>query len=72
MSELEYNNTALATVMASRDELIEELSDRIEVFEDDKIVLKAALRQLQEEMKNEEPKIKMLHLDLESVNNDKC
>ena len=58
--------------MAGRDELIEELSDRIEVFEDDKIVLKAALQHFQEEMKNEEPEIKMLHLDLESANKCKC
>ena len=40
----------------SRDMLIEELNNRVAVFEEDKLVLKAALKQLQKEMKEEGPK----------------
>ena len=53
---LQRNNSAIAEQVVSRDLIIDELNDRIAVFEEDKLVLKAALRQLQKEMKEEAPK----------------
>ena len=50
---LSQNNTAIAEVVESRDTLISELHSRVQVFEEDKLVLKAALKQLQREMKEE-------------------
>ncbi len=52
--------------MAARD--INELNDRVAVFEEDKLVLKAALRQLQKEMKEEAPKTQKLIHDLQQAN----
>jgi hypothetical protein len=40
--------------------IIDELNSRVAVFEEDKVVLKAALRQLQKEMKEEAPKTQKL------------
>ena len=48
--------------------LINELNDRVAVFEEDKVVLKAALRQLQKEMKEEAPKTQKLIHDLRLAN----
>ena len=56
-------------MVASRDSLIDELNDRVAVFEEDKVVLKAALRQLQKEMKEEAPKTQKLVSELKSANN---
>ena len=53
LDEMSQNNTALVEVIESRDVLISELHNRVQVFEEDKLVLKAALRQLQREMKEE-------------------
>lgn len=53
VSQLEQNNTSLSEVISSRDKLVKELHGRINIFEEDKLVLKAALRQLQREMKDE-------------------
>jgi len=61
------NNTAISEMVKSRDELIEELNDRIQVFEEDKIVLKAALKQLQMEMREETPKTAKLHFEYNSA-----
>lgn len=67
--ELEkQNNTAIAEMVASRDSLIDELNDRVAVFEEDKVVLKAALRQLQKEMKEEAPKTQKIVSELKSAN----
>lgn len=52
--------------------LINELNDRVAVFEEDKVVLKAALRQLQKEMKEEAPKNQKLVLDLQRANDGTC
>ena len=49
----QQNNSAIAEMVESRDSLIDELNDRVAAFEEDKVVLKAALRQLQKEMKEE-------------------
>lgn len=54
-------------MVSSRDSLIYELNDRVAVFEEDKVVLKAALRQLQKEMKDEAPKTQQLVSDLEAA-----
>ena len=51
-------------MVESRDSIIDELNNRIAVFEEDKVVLKAALRQLQKEMKEEAPKAHKLMEDL--------
>ena len=59
-------------MVMSRDALIEELNDRVAVFEDDKMVLKAALRQLQKEMKEEAPKTKKLMDDLQASRDGTC
>jgi uncharacterized coiled-coil protein SlyX len=67
--ELEkQNNTAIAEMVASRDSLIDELNDRVAVFEEDKVVLKAALRQLQKEMKEEAPKTQKIVSELKAAN----
>jgi len=52
----EQNCTANQEQLQSKQELINELHDRIAVFEEDKFVLKAALQQLRKEMKAEESK----------------
>ena len=54
-------------MVESRNELIDELNDRVAVFEEDKLVLKAALRQLQKEMADEAPKTQKLIDDLRSA-----
>lgn len=51
-------------MVSSRDSLVDELNDRIAVFEEDKVVLKAALKQLQKEMKDEAPKTAQLVANL--------
>ncbi len=58
-------------MVSSRDSLIDELNDRVAVFEEDKVVLKAALRQLQKEMKEEAPKTQKLLEDLETARSGK-
>lgn len=54
-------------MVESRDMLIDELNNRVAVFEEDKIVLKAALRQLQKEIKEEAPKTQKLVDDLKDA-----
>lgn len=53
---LQLNCTSLQDRLDSKVELIDELHDRIAVFEEDKVVLKAALKQLRKEMRVEETK----------------
>lgn len=72
LSATQQNNSAIAEMVSSRDLVINELNDRVAVFEEDKVVLKAALRQLQKEMKEEAPKTQKLLLDLENARNGKC
>ena len=60
VASLQQNNSAISEMVESRDNIIDELNNRIAVFEADKVVLKAALRQLQKEMKEEEPKTQKL------------
>ena len=67
LATLQRNNSAIMDVVESRDSLISELNERVAVFEDDKMVLKAALRQLQKEMKEEAPKTQMLVEELEEA-----
>jgi len=58
-------------MVESRDSIIDELNNRIAVFEEDKVVLKAALRQLQKEMKEEAPKAQKLVDDLRNAQEGK-
>ena len=58
-------------MVESLDSLIDELNDRVAVFEEDKVVLKAALRQLQKEMKDEAPKTQKLLDELKTSKNGK-
>lgn len=58
-------------MVKSRDLIIDELNDRVAVFEEDKVVLKAALRQLQKEMKEEAPKTQQLIDDLDKASQGK-
>lgn len=67
LSILQQNNSAISEMVESRDELIYELNERVAVFEEDKLVLKAALRQLQKEMADEAPKTQKLIDDLRSA-----
>ena len=60
VASLQQNNSAIAQMVDSRDMIIDELNNRVAVFEEDKVVLKAALRQLQKEMKEEAPKTQKL------------
>lgn len=61
---LQQNNSAISEQLMSRDGIIDELNDRVAVFEEDKLVLKAALRQLKKEMSEEAPKTHQLTEDL--------
>ncbi len=71
LSTAQQNNSAIAEMVESRDSLIDELNDRVAVFEEDKVVLKAALRQLQKEMKDEAPKTQKLLDELKKSKNGK-
>lgn len=71
LAMVQQNNSAIAEMVASRDSLIDELNDRVAVFEEDKVVLKAALRQLQKEMKDEAPKTKKLMKELKAASSGK-
>jgi chromosome segregation ATPase len=64
VTSLQQNNSAISEMVESRDTIIDELNNRIAVFEEDKVVLKAALRQLQKEIKEETPKAQKLLDDL--------
>ena len=66
VATLQQNNSAISEMVESRDMLIDELNNRIAVFEEDKVVLKAALKQLQKEIQEEAPKTQKLMDDLES------
>jgi ABC-type dipeptide/oligopeptide/nickel transport system ATPase subunit len=67
MATLQRNNSAIAEMVKSRELIIDELNDRVAVFEEDKVVLKAALKQLQKEMKEEAPRTQKLLDDLETA-----
>lgn len=67
LTTLQRNNSAIMDVVESRNSLISELNERVAVFEDDKMVLKAALRQLQKEIKEEAPKTQLLVEELEDA-----
>lgn len=67
LSATQQNNSAISEMVSSRDSLIDELNDRVSVFEEDKLVLKAALKQLQKEMKEEAPKTQKLISDLQDA-----
>lgn len=64
---LQRNNTALAEQVRSRDDIIEELNDRVGVFEEDRVVLKAALRQLKKDMSEEAPKAQNMANELKAA-----
>lgn len=55
ISVLRQNNTAISDMIESRDSLISELNNRVQVFEEDKMVLKAALKQLQKDFREQTP-----------------
>lgn len=65
VNSLQQNNTAISEQVKSRDLIIDELNDRIAVFEEDKLVLKAALKQLQKDLNAEAPRTQKLLDDLE-------
>lgn len=71
VTSLQQNNSAISEMVESRDTIIDELNNRIAVFEEDKVVLKAALRQLQKEIKEEAPKAQKLMDDLAQAENSK-
>ena len=68
---LQQNNSAISEMVESRDSIIDELNNRIAVFEEDKVVLKAALRQLQKEIKDEAPRAQKLMDDLANAEQGK-
>lgn len=65
VASLQQNNSAISEMVESRDMIINELNNRIAVFEEDKVVLKAALKQLQKEMQDEAPRTQKLMDDLD-------
>ncbi|KAL3810659.1 hypothetical protein ACHAXA_001048 [Cyclostephanos tholiformis] len=67
LEALRRNNTAIMDVVSSRDTIISELNDRVAVFEEDRMVLRAALRQLQAEMRDEAPRTERMVRDLEEA-----
>jgi predicted nuclease with TOPRIM domain len=72
VTSLQQNNSAIAEMVKSRDLIIDELNDRVAVFEEDKVVLKAALKQLQKEMKVEAPRTQKLIDELEVARQGKA
>ncbi|GKY95235.1 hypothetical protein MPSEU_000486300 [Mayamaea pseudoterrestris] len=70
VASLQQNNSAIAEQVQSRDTIIDELNDRIAIFEEDKIVLKAALKQLQKEMKQEAPRTQKLADDYRAAKSE--
>lgn len=72
VASLQQNNSAISEMVESRDSIIDELNNRISVFEEDKVVLKAALRQLQKEIKEEAPKAQKLLDDLADAEAGMC
>lgn len=70
VTSLQQNNSAISEQLQSRDLIIDELNDRIAVFEEDKVVLKAALKQLQVEMSEEAPKTQKLVNDLKGAQSE--
>lgn len=70
VASLQQNNSAISEMVESRDSIIDELNNRISVFEEDKVVLKAALRQLQKEIEEEAPKAQKLMDDLATAEAD--
>lgn len=72
MTSLQQNNSAIAEMVKSRDLIIDELNDRVAVFEEDKVVLKAALKQLQKEIKEEGPRTQQLLDDLDDARKGKA
>jgi chromosome segregation ATPase len=67
VASLQQNNSAIAEQVHSRDLIISELNDRVAVFEEDKVVLKAALRQLRKEMNEDAPMTDKLVKDLKDA-----
>jgi chromosome segregation ATPase len=67
VTSLQQNNSAISEQVQSRDLIIDELNDRVAVFEEDKLVLRAALRQLQKEMNDEAPRTQKLVDNLTSA-----
>lgn len=68
---LQQNNTAISEMVEARDSVINELNSRITAFEEDKVVLQAALRQLRKEIKEEAPKAKKLSDELSKAQKGK-
>ena len=54
-TSLQLNNMALSDVVEIRDPLVGEINDRVAVFEEYRVVLKTAPRQLQRDMRKEAP-----------------
>ena len=50
---LQLNNMALLDVVEIQDALVGNINYRVAVFEEDRVVLKAALRQIQRDMRDE-------------------
>ena len=50
-TSLQLNNMALSDVVEIRDPLVGEINDRVAVFEEYRVVLKTAPRQLQRDMR---------------------
>jgi chromosome segregation ATPase len=67
VASLQQNNSAISEQVKSRDLIVDELNDRIAVFEEDKMVLKAALKQLQKDLNAEAPKTQQLVQNLEAA-----
>jgi DNA repair exonuclease SbcCD ATPase subunit len=60
---LQANHSAMSEQIQSRNDMIQELNQRISSFEEDKVVLKAALRQLQLDLSEQTPKLDKLKAD---------
>ena len=64
---LHLNNIAMPDVVEIQDALFKELHNRVVVFEEDRAVFKAALRQLQREVRDENPSHTKVMEDLDSA-----
>ena len=70
IATLQQNNSAVEATIQSRDATIAELTNRMSSYDDEKLVLNAALRQLQMERNEDAPKRKALQDELKQAQSE--
>jgi chromosome segregation ATPase len=70
VDNLQTNHSVLSEQIESRNEIIQDLQQRIHAFEEDKVVLKAALRQLQLDLSEQAPKLDKLKAERKAAQDE--